>query len=118
MLNFQKIELMLKHLVANGRMSGYMSELKENQERRVAAVHKQMMGNLVGQLVENTFSELDDSPQSTNELKEPSFSFSFTVNADADFYENKKQALKLLIDDRNDLIHHLLPRTNRLLICG
>jgi len=112
LLNFQKIELMLKHLVANGRISGYMSEIEENHERRKKSVHKQMMGNLVGQFFETTFSELDDSPQSTNELKEPYLSFSFNVNADADFYEHKKQALKLLTDDRNDLIHHLLQRFN------
>jgi len=112
LLNFQKIELMLKHLITNGRMSGYMSEFKENQERRAAAVHKQTMGNLVGQFIENTFSELDDSPQSTTEHKAPYISFSFAVNADADFYESKRQALKSLVDDRNDLIHHLLPRFN------
>ncbi|TAK64906.1 hypothetical protein [Methylobacter sp.] len=112
LLNFQKIELMLKHLITNGRMSGPMSEFKENQERRAAVVHKQTMGNLVGQFIENTFSEHDNSSQSTAELKEPYFSFSFTVDADADFYESKRQALKSLVDDRNDLIHHLLPRFN------
>lgn len=41
LLNFQKIELILKHLITNGRMSGYISELKANQERRAAEVHKQ-----------------------------------------------------------------------------
>ncbi|MDO9270555.1 MAG: hypothetical protein Q7T96_15740 [Methylobacter sp.] len=112
LLNFQKIELMLKHLITNGRMSGTMSEFKENQEQQATAVHRQTMGKLVGQFIENTFSELDDSPQSTAEPKEPYISFSFTVNADADFYENKRQALKSLVDDRNDLIHHLLPRFN------
>lgn len=112
LVNFQKIELMLKHLITNGRMSGYISELKENMERQSATVHKQMMGNLVGQFMENTHSEPDGSLQSAIELKEPYLSFSFTVNADADFYESKKRALKLLVKDRNDLVHHLLPRFN------
>lgn len=112
LLNFQKIELMLKHLIANGRISGYMSEIKDNQQRRVAAVHKQTMGNLVGQFIENTLISLENSPEPTTERKEPYLSFSFNVEADADFYESKKQALKSLVDDRNDLIHHLLPRFN------
>jgi len=112
LLNFQKIELMLKHLITYGRMSGYMSELKKNKERRAATVHKQTMGNLIGQFIENTLLGLDDSPQSTTEHKEPYLSFSFAVNADADFYESKRQALKSLVNDRNDLIHHLLPRFN------
>lgn len=112
LLNFQKIELMLKHLIANGRISGYMSEITENQQRRVATVHKQTMGNLVGQFIENTFTSLENSTEPTTERKEPYLSFSFNVEADADFYESKKQALKSLVDDRNDLIHHLLPRFN------
>lgn len=112
LLNFQKIELMLKHLITYGRMSGYMSEFKENQERRAVAVHKQTMGKLAGQFIENTFLELGDSPRSTTKPKEPYFSFSFTVDVDANFYESKKQALKSLVDDRNDFIHHLLPRFN------
>lgn len=103
---------MLKLLITNGRMSGYMSELKENQERRAAAVHKQMMGNLVGQFVEKTLLSHEESCQSPLELKEPYISFSFTVDADAGFYESKRQALKSLVDARNDLIHHLLPRFN------
>lgn len=111
-LTFQQIEFMLKHLITNGRMSGTMSEFKENQERRAAAVHKQTMGNLVGQFIENTFSELDDSPQSTTEHKEPYISFSFSVDVNADFYESKRQALKSLVDDRNEFIHHLFPRFN------
>lgn len=109
-LNFQKIELMLKCLITNGRMSGYMSELKANQERRAAAVHKQMMGGVVGQFVEETLLSPEDSCQTPLELKEPYISFSFTVDSDADFYESKRQTLKSLVDDRNDLIHHLLPR--------
>ncbi len=112
LLNFQKIELMLKHIITNGRMSGYISEIKANQEQRSAAVHKQTMGNLVGQFVENTLLDHEEASQAPIDLKEPYFSFSFTVNADADFFNSKRQALKFLVDDRNDLIHHLLPRFN------
>jgi hypothetical protein len=112
LLNFQKIELMLKHLITNGRMSGYISEFKANQEQRSAAVHKQTMGELVGQFVENTLLDNQESSQIPLDLKEPYFSFSFNVNANADFYNSKRQALKSLVDDRNDLIHHLLPRFN------
>jgi hypothetical protein len=112
LLNFQKIELMLKYLITNGRMSGYMSEFKANQERRAAAIHKQTMGQMVGKFIENTFQVPIESHQTPIEAKEPHFSFSFTVETDSDFYESKRQALKSLVSDRNDLIHHLLPRFN------
>jgi hypothetical protein len=112
LLNFQKIELMLKHLITNGRLSGHMSELNDILERQASAVHKQTMGSLVGKFVDNTFLGIEESSQTSPEPKEPYFSFSFNVNADSNFYESKKQALKSLVDDRNDLIHHLLPRFN------
>jgi hypothetical protein len=112
LLNFQKIEQLLKLLIANGRVSGHMSELNEIRERQVEAVHKQTMGNLVGKFVDNTLLSHEEFSQIPFEPKEPYFSFSFNVKVDADFYEGKKQALKSLVDDRNDLIHHLLPRFN------
>lgn len=111
-LNFQKIEHLLKLLIANGQVSGHMSETKEILERQAAAVHKQTMGNLVGKFIDDTLLSHEESSQTTFEPKEPYFSISFNVNADTDFYESKKQALKSLVDDRNDLIHHLLLRFN------
>jgi len=110
LLNFQKIEHMLKYLITNGRMSGYMSELVENQERRSVSIHKHTMGQLVGQFMDNTYQGLEESDQTPVEVKEPYISFSFMIETNSDFYESKRQALKALVDGRNDLIHHRSPR--------
>jgi hypothetical protein len=91
LLNFQKIEHLLKLLIANGRVFGHMSETKEILERQAAAVHKQTMGNLVGKFIDNTLLNHEESSQTPFEPKEPYFSFSINVNADADFYESKKK---------------------------
>jgi hypothetical protein len=112
LLVFQKIELMLKYLIDNGKVSGYLRELKENQERRATAAVKRTMGNLAGQFMETAFQEQEESLREPLEVKEPYISFSFTVRADSDFYESKRQSLKSLVDDRNNFIHHLLPRFN------
>jgi hypothetical protein len=112
LLIFQKIELMLKYLIDNGKVSGYLRELNENQERRATAAAKQTMGNLAGQFMETAFQEHEESLREPLEVKEPYISFSFTVRADSDFYESKRQSLKALVDDRNNFIHHLLPRFN------
>lgn len=112
LVNFQRIELMLKYLIANGQVSGYMSELKQIQEKKLEGVKKKTLGTLVGEFVETTFQSSDTSTDTTAELKEPYIYFSFSVEADADFYGSKKRELKALVDDRNDLIHHLLPRFN------
>ena len=112
LVNFQRIEFMLKHLIANGQVSGHISEFKKIQEKKIEGVKKKTLGTLVGEFVETTFQSSDTSPEPTTELKEPYISFSFSVGADTDFYESKKRELKSLVDDRNDLIHHLLPRFN------
>lgn len=112
LLNFQQIERMLKLLISNSRLSGTMSTFEKNHKKQTEAVHKQTMGILVGQFVDNTFAEVGGSSEPAIEHTEAHISFSFAVEADTDFYESKKQSLKLLVDDRNDLIHHLVPRLN------
>jgi hypothetical protein len=110
LLIFQKIELMLKYLIDNGKVSGYLRELKANQERLAPATAKQTMEHLAGQYMDADCREHEEFLREPLEAKEPYISFSFTVRADSDFYESKRQSLKSLIDDRNHFIHHLLPR--------
>jgi hypothetical protein len=112
LLNFQKIELMLKFLVANGFISSPLSELKQVVEERQRVNNKKTMGNLVGEFTENIFPISEKPQKSTEDIKELHFSFILSVNADFNLYESKMRALKSLVDDRNDFIHHLLPRFN------
>ena len=112
LLNFQRIEHMLKLLLSNSRVAGTVSTLVNNHKKQSEAVHKQTMGNLVGQFVDNIFVEFDGYSEPAIEPTEAHISISFNVEAEADFYESKKQSLKLLVDYRNDLIHHVLPRFN------
>lgn len=75
-VNFQRIELMLKHLIANCQVSGYISEVKQIQEMKVADIKKKTLGTLVGAFVETTFQPTQTSSEPTAELKEPYISFS------------------------------------------
>ena len=110
MLLFQQMEHMLKFLVVHGTMAGYRSEIMANQEQRAAAVLKQTMGQVTGQFLENTYSVPEETADAPEELKEAYFSFAFRLKSDPVDYENKKQALASIVADRNELIHHLLPR--------
>jgi hypothetical protein len=109
---FQQVEAMLKFLITNGTVSGYISELSANQKQRADAVQKQTMGQLVGQYLENTHSGCDESREEEEQLKEAYLSFTFRVDCDATYYEKKKQSLASIVAERNELIHHLLPRFN------
>jgi len=111
MLNFQNIEGMLKFLVANGTFSGYISELELNKQKKAETIRKQTMGQLIGQHLENTYTDKKNI-EPLVDLEETHFSFQFNVECEKSHYENKKQALALLVDQRNDLIHHLIPKFN------
>lgn len=112
MLLFQQMERMLKYLITNGNVSGYISEFKANKEQRAEIIRKQTMGQLVGQFLEDTHIGCDESTEEPEERKEAYFSLNFKVECDAVYYENKKQVLASIVADRNELIHHLLPGFN------
>lgn len=103
---FQYIEKLLKHLNTNREISGYMSELEEIRKQRTEEIGKLNMGPLMSQLIDNIYSEFGESKNGPEELKEPYLSFSFRIQADVDFVEQRKQALKSFVKERNHLIHH------------
>jgi hypothetical protein len=104
---FQQIEKILKFLNTYREFSGYHSELEGNLNKRTNEISKLNMGPLVGQLIDNIYSKFDESERDHKEIKESYLSFEFRIEADPDFIENRKQALKSFVDERNHLIHHL-----------
>lgn len=109
MLMFQHMELMLKFLIANGQFSGTIDNLKENIELKNASVSKKTMGNLVGDFLESTHKEQDE-PEDIDELDTIHMSFNFRIDCDEVYYEKRKTKLAEIVSQRNDLVHHLLPR--------
>ena len=111
-LLFQQLEYLLKYMVANARFSGYISELEGIISTREKTINKQTMGQLVGQFVENSNPQNQDSPPEPDELKETHFSFNFRIEANEESYREKKESLSRLVFERNKLVHHLLPELN------
>ncbi len=107
---FQQLEQLLKFLVANGNLSGFASELSTLKKKQAEKVSKQTMGSLVGQYVENSNPDSSLLSNEPEDIDEAYLSFSFSVECDAGYYESKKEALAKLVSERNDFIHHLLPR--------
>lgn len=111
MLLFQQIEGLLKYLLANGSISGTMADLKTKRESRVAEIKRKTMGQLVGEFVDSTYSD-NKNTKSQDQLDEVYVSFNFHVECEADHYESQKRVLAELVAERNDLIHHFLPKYN------
>lgn len=111
-LLFQQVEYLLKYVVANGNFSGSISQLWAKKERQIEVTKKQTLGGLVGQYLESTHSECEEVKEDPVDLEEAHISFAFRLDVDAVYYETKKEELESLVAERNDLIHHLLPRLN------
>jgi hypothetical protein len=105
--NFQQIEKLLKLLNAKSAYSGSMSEIEQIAKKKQESINKLNMGTLVGQLFENIYTIPDESEISDKEIKEPYLNFSFKIDADPEFIESRRQALKSLVDERNHLVHHI-----------
>ncbi|OMH26238.1 hypothetical protein [Motiliproteus sp. MSK22-1] len=111
MLLFQQIEGLLKYLIANGSIAGTVEDLKAKKESRVEDIKRRTMGQLVGEFVDSTYADEQDA-NSEEVIDKAYFSFSFRVECEVDYYETQKQVMAELVSERNDLIHHFLPKYN------
>ena len=107
---FQQMEHMLKHLLVIGNFSSSASALKSDFEQRFATVNKQTMGNVVKRFVENTFNNADETTDELTELKEIRIGFKISIELDGERYNKRKADLASIVSERNDIIHHLLPK--------
>ena len=112
LLLFQQIEGMLKFLLANGQVQGYASELAAARERNAETVQTQTMGTLVGRYGEVALTGSGRDEEPSGEVKEAWLSFTFKVQGDSTFFETQKAQFAALVADRNDLVHHFLPKWN------
>lgn len=112
-LLFQELEHLLKYLVANSSISSYVSELVSQEENRRTSINKQTMGQLIGQYIEISNPETREVLEEPKNLKEEQFIWFKYGSGDSTGYDTKKKALAKLVNDRNELIHHLLPQLNQ-----
>ena len=105
---FQQIEGLLKFLVANQRVDGTRANFIERHRRRAEEVQKQTMGVLVKRYTDAVLSDAGEPLTEQENVTEAWMSISFTIKGDGDFYESLPAKLKLMVDERNNLVHHLL----------
>jgi hypothetical protein len=110
LLLLQQIEGMLKCLVAKGSHSGYVSELPGRMARHEAKVNGKSMGQLVGDFVDNHLGDVESSGPRPADPKEPWLSFRFQIEMDPAAYAQRKAAMGEVVEERNELVHHFLPR--------
>lgn len=110
---FQQVELMIKWLLANNKIEGYANELKSVQDRQAEAVQNKTLGQLICQYTK--YNQPLNYPEIIESSEIPKGDY-WTLNSgmidDPAYFESKEKALKSLASERNELVHHLLPRLN------
>lgn len=106
-VNFQKIEAMLKALNAQLSISGPLTEFSALAAKAKAAVAKQPMGRLAEAFVQSVFSA---APSRTGSVatERTAVSFSFQIEADGSVAKERKRALRRVVVERNKLVHKWL----------
>lgn len=106
---FQQIEHCLKLLLANHKNAGTPENYATNLQAQTECINKKMLGHLVEKY---GIDVLQDAGAEVPEDERPDnwFSFSFRVSGDTEFVESMRRDLKLMTVERNDLVHHFLPR--------
>lgn len=110
LLFFQKIEFMLKYILLNCNISGYAKELTKKKEANYKKIQTQTMGHLVKQCLEKNLTEHYEVPEAPDELDDLHISMTIAIGLDEAQSQKIKQGLKSVVDERNDLVHHLLSK--------
>lgn len=104
---FQQMEHLLKFIL-NFNHSTPISKVQENFAAQQESIHRKTMG----QLVEPFLSGLVTTKIIPEYIDEPWISFNCSMRIDATEHKQWEERLKAIVDERNQLIHHLLPRWN------
>lgn len=109
LLLFQQIEHCLKFLLSNHKWGGTAKTVKTNLQRQAKDVSKKMLGQLTEKYATDV---LKDAGEEVAEEESPAdwFTFSFRISVDTEFIESTRRDLKVVTDERNELVHHFLHR--------
>lgn len=112
LLLFQQAERWLKYLAARKRISGMSDEFRSNAEK----LKRQVAGETLGTAVRRTITSADPGEQARIEAavlatgrSHLEVGFSFTGPEGEPDVEWQQQ-LEAMVEDRNELVHHLLDR--------
>lgn len=109
LVNFQKIERMLKFLIANGKINGPIKELTALHEKRHSETRRTTMGLLAGRFVDEILTDAGDLDNEVAEITEPWFRHKIRFEQDPQESEQLRDGLRSLVEQRNELVHHLFP---------
>ena len=112
MVNFQKMEGMLKLLNSQQDLSGPLNNIAKIAEKTSKLVAKQPMGRLVSAFIQSIYSGAEHNAQVQGDPKGVSISFSLRIEPGSELAKERKMALSFVVAQRNKLIHEWLAAFN------
>ena len=109
LLLFQVIEGLLKFLLSHHKVGSKPKDFRGHQQERIDAVSGTMLGHLVHKYGTEV---LRDAGVEVAEEESPAdwITFSVTISGDTDFIEAMRRDMKLMTEQRNELVHGFLSR--------
>jgi len=107
-VNLQKMEGMLKKLMIVGDISAPASQLRAVIKKRIKKISQMSLGRLVEDASKALFAEIEPPSTIPENIQEPWFSFTFKVHGGVDTVHPWRKELRLVVRERNRLIHQML----------
>jgi hypothetical protein len=107
-VNLQKLERALKLLVIQSDFKGYISELKEAYQKRLAHVERLTMGEVANNAIDILYSAADPGDAAPDNLKEAWVAFGVRIEGGRGQKKAARKALSLVVSERNRLVHRML----------
>lgn len=117
-LNFQRLEAMLKASIAHSSVQSHPRDLKNALQKKERAVSMKTMGNLVGDYVRSVYEPGNQEHASANNEGTLWLSYSFKIEADEEHVVERTASLARLVEERNKLIHQMLAAYDASTIIG
>lgn len=106
---FQQVEHVLKFLTTHAGFHAPARQFAERFAKHAESIARKSMGDLAVKLT-GTVLTRDERDTTPEEVDEAWFGFRFTVETDTESVARHEAELKELVDRRNELVHHFLPR--------
>lgn len=107
-VNFQKIEGMLKLLLSHSNFQSPISKFPETLEERKKSFEKQSFGKLTKEYFKSFGKSMEHIHEYPEIREEPWVSFTFKIENEDGYLPEQKAAFSFLVSERNRLIHQML----------
>lgn len=107
-LNLQKMEGMLKHLLVMMSVEGPIGDLNTVLETKTKELRRMPMGKLANAFLRTIYSDQTAEDSIIANISEPYFSISLTMESDGSTLKERRKAFAEIVTERNSLIHKML----------